>query len=450
MSAPNVTISVEPSEGGKAEYLPLAATASDQKSGVKVALCLTIKNNESKQVHVGGITFSFPGSSAPSKTMKGVAIDVPAGATMQWSNGHGTLNKDTPAEEKFNNVVYLDAPPPPQVRASLSCTGFSSPATITLDLVAFTSPNGSGGFLFPYSFADLRSGEYMKASADHWANGGPAGTQIFAHDIGCEGFDSGQWSEVLPGKDGTKNSHWRIYSKPVRAVADGTVDSWSDGMAENTVLGKFPTPTPSPVGGNNIWIKHGDFLVQYCHLQPSSIPSDLKVKGKAVKAGQRLGLAGNTGNATNPHTHMQCQKTSTSGPLRGLPFRDMCVLDAARLAPPSPDGLWVQVAGKGVSKDTVAIWPLRRTPEWNGWQDLGGTIVSGPAVSSWAQNRLDVFAKGTDNQLYHKWWDGSSWHPWQKLGGTFKDSPAAVSWGQNRIDVFVRGMDDHLGQLWRS
>jgi hypothetical protein len=219
MSAPNLTVSVEPSESGKALYLPLAAPTAGATSQVKVVLCLTIANHESESVHFKGITYSFPGSSAPSTTMQNVAVDIPAGGSMQWSNGHGTMPDGTTTS---NNAIYLDAPAPPQVKASLTCTGFSTPAAVTLDLVAFSSPNGSGGFLFPFSYFDLRGGEYLEASADHWANGGASGTQIFAHDIGCTGFDSGSWSQVLPGKDGSKNEHWRIWSKPVRAVADGT------------------------------------------------------------------------------------------------------------------------------------------------------------------------------------------------------------------------------------
>ena len=86
--------------------------------------------------------------------------------------------------------------------------------------------------------------------------------------------------------------------------------------------------------------------------------------------------------------------------------------------------------------------------DWRGWQDLGGPIASAPAVASWGEDRLDVFAAGADGKLNRKWWDGSKWHDWQNLGGTFKGAPAAVSWGKNRIDVFVRGMDDHLRHFW--
>lgn len=76
---------------------------------------------------------------------------------------------------------------------------------------------------------------------------------------------------------------------------------------------------------------------------------------------------------------------------------------------------------------------------WSQWEDLGETLTSAPAVSSWAPNRLDTFVRGTDNALWHKWWDGSRWSDWESLGGNLTSDPAAVSWGPNRTDVFARG-----------
>ena len=43
---------------------------------------------------------------------------------------------------------------------------------------------------------------------------------------------------------------------------------------------------------------------------------------------------------------------------------------------------------------------------WSGWEDLGGVLVDGPAVASWGPDRLDCFGAGTDNHMWHKWWDG--------------------------------------------
>jgi peptidoglycan hydrolase-like protein with peptidoglycan-binding domain len=82
--------------------------------------------------------------------------------------------------------------------------------------------------------------------------------------------------------------------------------------------------------------------------------------------------------------------------------------------------------------------------KWSAWESLGGVLTSAPDVSSWASGRLDGFVRGTDNALWHKWWNGSVWSGWESLGGVLSSGPAAVSWGPNRIDVFVRGTDNAL------
>jgi hypothetical protein len=84
---------------------------------------------------------------------------------------------------------------------------------------------------------------------------------------------------------------------------------------------------------------------------------------------------------------------------------------------------------------------------WSGWESLGGVLTSSPSVASWAPNRLDVFVRGTDNALWHKWWN-NGWSGWESLGGVLTSAPAAVSWGPNRIDIFVRGTDNALWHKW--
>lgn len=85
---------------------------------------------------------------------------------------------------------------------------------------------------------------------------------------------------------------------------------------------------------------------------------------------------------------------------------------------------------------------------WSQWEDLGGILTSGPAVASWQPNRLDVFGKGQNNALWHKWWNGIRWSEWEDLGGVLTSSPDAVSWGPNRIDVFGRGQNNALWHKW--
>lgn len=78
------------------------------------------------------------------------------------------------------------------------------------------------------------------------------------------------------------------------------------------------------------------------------------------------------------------------------------------------------------------------------WDSLGGTAVGSPAMSSWGPGRLDVFVRGSDDGLWHRYYQ-NGWGPWEDLGGVLTSEPAAVSWGSGRIDVFARGSD---GQLW--
>jgi hypothetical protein len=86
---------------------------------------------------------------------------------------------------------------------------------------------------------------------------------------------------------------------------------------------------------------------------------------------------------------------------------------------------------------------------WSEWvdEDIGASLIStsAPTVSSWAENRLDVFARGEDNHMWRKWWNGSSWSDWEDLGGSLTSAPGCVSWGLNRIDCFARGENM---QLW--
>jgi hypothetical protein len=54
-----------------------------------------------------------------------------------------------------------------------------------------------------------------------------------------------------------------------------------------------------------------------------------------------------------------------------------------------------------------------------------------------------VFARGSDNALWHRWYE-NGWGGWQFLGGGLTSAPDAVSWGPGRIDVFARGGENGL------
>jgi hypothetical protein len=83
---------------------------------------------------------------------------------------------------------------------------------------------------------------------------------------------------------------------------------------------------------------------------------------------------------------------------------------------------------------------------WSSWTPLGGKSIFGrrPAICSWSRDRVDVCIVGTDNQYYHKWWDGSNWFPsasgWEPLGmNTVPDfglNPSLLALSEGNLILF--------------
>ena len=44
-----------------------------------------------------------------------------------------------------------------------------------------------------------------------------------------------------------------------------------------------------------------------------------------------------------------------------------------------------------------------------GWENLGGVVKEQPECVSWGLNRIDCFARGSDDHMHHKAWNGSIW-----------------------------------------
>lgn len=401
-------------QNGKATYLPLVAPTANAPAKAKIVLRLVLKNTGASPVTLKAIQFAFPGSSVALVNMlgeeqffagyyedAGKSVLAP-GQSKTYTNGRVKLVPDDD-DSMVDNMVYVPLPAPGSIQVRVHCQGFAEPATVTLPLAAHKSPTPEGSYLFPFHASDLRVGEYFVGSARHWANGGANGTQIFAHDLGVEGWDAarGTLSKLLPGKSGTANEHFRIYGKPVRALADGIVDACHDGMADNQVIGEFPEPTPSPGSGNFLRITHGSEKVTYCHLQSGSIPTALKAAGAAVKAGQVIGRVGNSGNSKGPHTHIEAVGTDASKPLRPLPFRAAHAIDPNAFSPPNPAGPWSSMDGRGISVEKVAIWPAASEPAWYppGWREVAHHAIP-------ASSYQTIFDRAVSSGYRPVWLDG--------------------------------------------
>ena len=64
----------------------------------------------------------------------------------------------------------------------------------------------------------------------------------------------------------------------------------------------------------------------------------------------------------------------------------------------------VLVAPAAGARVVVDSKTIESNSGWSGWESLGGKLTSGPAAASWSEGRLDVFARGTDNALWHRWY----------------------------------------------
>lgn len=64
------------------------------------------------------------------------------------------------------------------------------------------------------------------------------------------------------------------------------------------------------------------------------------------------------------------------------------------------------------------------------------------AAATWATNRIDLMAIGSDSQMYHHSWTPSGWQEggWDSRGGAFASvAPTLVPWSSDRLDAF--GLD---------
>ena len=88
---------------------------------------------------------------------------------------------------------------------------------------------------------------------------------------------------------------------------------------------------------------------------------------------------------------------------------------------------------------------LSRGP--SGWESLAGVLTSEPVVGHNADGRLDVFVRGTNGALFHRWQlvPGGAWADWESLGGDLTSEITVSRTPDGRLAVSARGTD---GALW--
>jgi C1A family cysteine protease len=131
-----------------------------------------------------------------------------------------------------------------------------------------------------------------------------------------------------------------------------------------------------------------------------------------------------------------------------------CGLDAQMWAPEGivggGGGSRLEVFARGSDQALWHQWQTAPNNGWSGWASLGGWIDA-PVVARNADGRLEVFVIGSDHALWHQWQTApnNGWSGWASLGGWIDE----LSVGQNadgRLEVFARGSDKALWHQWQT
>ena len=183
----------------------------------------------------------------------------------------------------------------------------------------------------------------------------------------------------------------------------------------------------------------------------------LILAGNGIAAGSTSGLGYNHYSLLHTAELALGAATLTASDASAVPMTDFFAA--------TPAG-WSSVGGRLTSNPAVASWTSGRLDlfargadnglwhrawtgtAWQAWESIGGGLMSSPAATSGSANRLDVFARGGDNALWHRTWDGAQWQPWESLGGVSTSGPASAASSMTRIDIFVRGGDNALWHRW--
>jgi hypothetical protein len=55
-----------------------------------------------------------------------------------------------------------------------------------------------------------------------------------------------------------------------------------------------------------------------------------------------------------------------------------------------------------------------------------------------------LFVRGTDATIRHEWFSGGGYSGWESLGGTFTSAPAVAAMDNDHLDVYGTSTNGHL------
>jgi hypothetical protein len=111
------------------------------------------------------------------------------------------------------------------------------------------------------------------------------------------------------------------------------------------------------------------------------------------------------------------------------------------------------------------LWNVRQTSPagsytgWNAFGNPGVPLDDRPALARSADGRLELFIRGTDNQLYHQWetavgtFSWSGWTPFNAdsiPAGGLVDHPVVAPSADGRLELFLTGNDGNVYHSWQT
>jgi hypothetical protein len=175
----------------------------------------------------------------------------------------------------------------------------------------------------------------------------------------------------LVAGDPSRQENWAGYQAPVLAAADGVVVSSLDELPNQvpTIMPDQSKMTLEEIEGNHVTIDHGNGLFTfYGHLDPGGVAVEV---GDKVKAGDQIGLVGDSGGSQIAHLHFHVMDCANPAEADGYPF----VYDSFALAGQADfNDLVPALEGEPAFPARAALSPVTREQE----MPLTYTIVDFP------------------------------------------------------------------------
>ncbi|TMR27375.1 matrilysin family metalloendoprotease [Nonomuraea zeae] len=111
----------------------------------------------------------------------------------------------------------------------------------------------------------------------------------------------------------------------------------------------------------------------------------------------------------------------------------------------------LEVFVRGLDSALHHKWQVTPNGGWSDYASEGGWVTGPIAVGRNAGGRLEVFVRGSDGALYHKWQTvpGGGWRDWSSLGGWVLN-PVVATNADGRLEVFVTGSDGACYHNWQT